>query len=152
MDGVLTFEFEPAFESNPCAESGHISVYFTRFVYRDGDAFAITKLVVPKNVTGAYGLVSATLGDWSEEAENESRIAFLMQVRSVPGRYEFSVLDSEYSPWAENKVLGLLLTREKALAHPWLADAYAVLGKLFEVDTEFTDLLVRASISADLES
>lgn len=123
---MLSFEFNPPKECEPCSCCGGRTTLLTRFVYKDGDAHAIYYVRFSNNHTERSVLATVSLGEWGEGTSPEQRVAFALQLRSAPTEYEVEVLNSAHSPWREAKVIGRTLDREEALKHPFLPEVFHI--------------------------
>ena len=132
--GMLTIEFEPPKESAPCECCGGRTSSFTRFVYLDGDAYAIYYAKFSDNHSDRVVVATVSLGAWGEDSTPEQRVAFAMEVRSTESEYQVSLIDAERSPWREAKVIGRTLDREQALAHPLVKEAFHVTDHMVAED------------------
>ena len=123
---MLSFEFNPPNESEPCSCCGGKTTSLTRFVYQDGDAHAIYYARFSDNHPERSVLATVSLGEWGEGVNPEQRVAFALQLRSAPSEYEVEVLDSALSPWREAKIIGRTLNRAEALKHPLLPEVFHI--------------------------
>ncbi|MGZ3417820.1 MAG: hypothetical protein ACXWUG_25925 [Polyangiales bacterium] len=105
------------------SEDGPVGVYFAG--YTEGHEERIGTLIV-------------SLGDWSEEATPASRVAFVTKVRVLDGQPQVMLVDPEDSPWDDIEILGRLLTREEALAHPMKATCFHAIDHILAEDDRFT--------------
>ena len=123
---MLTLEFEPEHESGPCECCGGRTTSLTRFVHKDGDAYAIYYAQFSNNHPEHSVLATVSLGPWGEGAVPEQRVAFALELRSSQSQYEVAVIDADRSPWREAKIIGRTLNRDEALKHPMLAEVFHI--------------------------
>jgi hypothetical protein len=64
--------------------------------------------------------LAVSVGLWGEGSSPEDRAAFALDLRCGPDNYGVKVCDAETSPWFGAELLGPMLDREAALAHPWI--------------------------------
>lgn len=103
-------------------ENGPAGVYFAG--YTEGHDERIGTLIV-------------SLGDWSDDAPPSAREAFVTKVRVVDGQPQVMVVDPDDSPWDDLDILGRLLTREEALAHPDKARYFHAIDHVIAGDARF---------------
>jgi hypothetical protein len=121
---VLSFEFEPPREQGLCACCGGRIIALTRFVHRDGDAYAVYLATFSDNHQEKVVSLVAGLGDWGEGTTAVDRVAIAMQLRCTDTGFAVAVVDGSSTPWSGAAFLGHSLTREEALAHPFVDDAF----------------------------
>jgi hypothetical protein len=126
---MTTYDIEftdPAISRCECC--GARRVRLTRFVTRNGSAFAVYYASYSNNHPEQELAMLISLGDWSDEADPSRRSAFLCRVRATDP-YEVMLGDASTSLWSNVSVMGRLLTREEARAHSDKATAFAVLDE-----------------------
>jgi hypothetical protein len=106
----------------------------TRFVYRDGDAYAVYYAAFSDNHPDRVVSMVVSLGEWADDARPDQRTAFALLLRSGPENYEVTVVDGETSPWHGATILGRFLSRAGALSHPWLKEVFHVADHVCEAD------------------
>jgi len=131
---MLTIEFEPPKESAPCECCGGRTTSLTRFVYREGNAYAIYYAKFSANHPDRVVVATISFGEWREATPPEQRVAFAMELRSTENEYQVGLTDAEGSPWREAKVIGRTLNREEALAHPLVKEAFHVTDHMVAED------------------
>jgi hypothetical protein len=130
---MLTFEFEePEITRCECCGGEHSTLI--RYIYQDGDAYAVyyARFSEAHRDHPVHGLVA--LEDWSEEAGPWDRVAFAIELWSDEDAYRVSVVDSAKSPWNHVTALGRILDREEALAHERLQEVFHISDHLTEDD------------------
>lgn len=131
---MLEIEFEPPFRSEPCECCGGITTSLTRFVKQDGDAFAVVYLRFADNHEERIVKAAISVGKWWDGTGPADRTAFALQLRSGAENYEVMVRDAEDSPWKSVELLGEMLDREQALAHPMVEEVFHITDHLFAED------------------
>jgi hypothetical protein len=122
---------------------GGLTVRLTRFVERDGDAFAVYYAMYSNNHPDNELAMLVSLGPWGESDAPEDRAAFYCTVRVAADPYEVMLGDAAASPWSGAKLMGTLLSREGARAHPWKATAFEVLDEACARDPGLIGFLQR---------
>jgi len=87
---VLTFEFEPPQASEPCSCCGGKTTALTRFVHKDGDAYAVYYARFSDNHPDRLVLATVSLGEWGKGSRPEQRVAFALEIRATNSRDEAS--------------------------------------------------------------
>ena len=125
---MLELEFdEPLFFTCECC--GGRTTRLTRFVSRDGSAYAVYYASFSDKHSDRTAKVIVSIGGWGGWEGDEpppDRAAFAMEIRSGAENYEVMVTSAADSPWADSKILGVMLDRDQALAHPWIKEAFHV--------------------------
>lgn len=140
---MLTFEFEPPSESEPCECCGGRTVALTRFVYNDGDAYAIYYARFSRDHPERVVVATVSLGEWSEDSTPDQRVAFALELRATDKEYQVGLIDAEQSPWQKAKIIGRTLNRDEALAHPRVKEAFHITDHLV-----IDDALIREYLNA----
>ena len=134
---MIEIEFnEPRVSACDCC--GGPITRLTRFVSQNGDAFAIYYAMFSNRHTPRLVRTIIGIGEWpgweTDEAVPAARVAFAMELRVGTDNYEVSVIDAAESPWSHVELLGKKLTREEALAHPWIKDAFHIADHMIADD------------------
>jgi len=130
---MIEIEFEePKFEACECC--GNTTTRLTRFVYQDGDAFAVYYVLFTDGHEDkvAYSLIG--LGEWGEDGEPEMRIAFAVNIWDNDHNWAVTVTDKDESPWSHVEFLGKIVDREEALQHPWIKDVFHITDHIVAED------------------
>lgn len=138
---MLSIEFEPARESEPCPCCGGKTTALTRFVHKDGDAHAIYYARFSDNHSERVVLATVSIGDWSEGTPPEQRVAFALELRAAASEFQVGVVDAMQSPWRNAKIIGRTLDRAEALAHPLLKEAFHITDHMVREDIPIRDYL-----------
>lgn len=127
-----------------CEDCGELSVRRTGFVHRNDDAYAVYYAAYT-NHHADHGLAMlVALGDWDDDADPADRAAFYCRVRPTEVAYEVMLGDAAESPWSDAKIIGRLLSRDAARAHPWRDAAFEVLDAALAQDLSLRSFLRRA--------
>ncbi|CCQ91124.1 conserved hypothetical protein [Nitrospina gracilis 3/211] len=120
---MIEIEFEPPGQST-CDCCGGTTTRLTRFVYRDGNAFAVYYALFTDGHERkvAYALIG--LGEWGVGSSPEKRTAFSVKIWQNDAGWAVTVTDRSESPWKNETFLGTILDREPALQHPFIKDVY----------------------------
>lgn len=137
---------EPSWSTCPCC--GDLTIRLTRFVYRDGDAFAVYYVQYSNGHPDSELAMVVSLGAWGEGSLPRDRAAFFCRVRATQTAYEVMLGDVADSPWSDVELLGAALSGEQARAHPWKATAFEVLDSAFEQDPALSAYLRREQCGA----
>ena len=138
---MLSAEFEPPKDSQRCACCGGLTTQLTRFVYRDGDAYAIYLAQFSNNHPDRVVLATVSLGEWGGDSTAQDRVAFALQLGVSDAAYQVSVLSAEESPWREKQILGRTLDRKEALSHPRIDEVFEVTDFMVAEDEPLKEYL-----------
>jgi hypothetical protein len=130
---LLTIEFEKP-RTSSCDCCGGTTTHLTRFVYRDGDAYAVYRAAFADNHPDRSVSMVVSLGEWEDDSEAARRIAISLDVRSGAENYQVMVVDGSESSFASTPLLGRCLSRSEALAHPWLQEVFHITDHVLEED------------------
>ncbi len=111
----------------------------TRFVAKDGDAFAIYKATFADGHRESGVLMAIGIDDNWEAVESENRVAFACKVWIKGDEYIISITDKADSPWSETKVLGRMLNLDEALANEWIEEVYHLTDHILSEDEAIKD-------------
>lgn len=132
---MIEIEFnKPNLVKCECCENE--SVNLTRFVSKDGNAYAIyyanfTFGHDDKVVNGMIGL-----GDWGEFSNPENRTAFPFCIWEDEDIYQISLVDRIESPWSDVTFLGKILDRKESLEHNWIKEVFHITDHIIREDKE----------------
>jgi hypothetical protein len=130
---MIEIEFEePTIKKCDCC--GQQIVTLTRFVHKDGDAFAIyyanfTRGHADKVVHGLIGL-----GEWGDNTKPADRIAFPFDIRTNETNYQVGLINAKETPLADTTFLGKLLDRDEALKHDWIKEVFHITDHMVSDD------------------
>jgi hypothetical protein len=130
---MLTFEFEQPSHSQ-CPGCDGKTTRLTRFVHKDNDAYAVYYASFSDSPSHAHVSVIISLGEWGNDAPPSGRCAFYVHIRNAGDNYEVEVKDAAQSLWGKVGLLGTMLTREEALAHPWIKKVFHITDHIVAED------------------
>ena len=126
-------EFEEP-DISVCKCCGRTSKRLTRFVTRDGEAFAVYYAMFTEGHDDRKAFVMVGLGDWDEDAlPEEARASFTYQVWFADDVYQLSLIDPDQSPW-DTSYLGRRLSAADARAHPLLQEVFDLSDHILRCD------------------
>ena len=132
---MIDIEFaEPVHEVCDCCEG--TTTRLTRFVRKDGDAYAIYYAMYSDNHPERVVKLAVCLGEWAQDAEPVNRTAFALTMRCDESDYLLTVVDADESPWRGIRILGKMLNRDEALNHPWIKDVFHITDHVVTDDPE----------------
>jgi hypothetical protein len=122
---MIEIEFENPIKDK-CVCCGEEEIRLTRFVYQDGDAFAVyyAKFIKNHGDKVVYGLIG--LGEWGEGTESLDRTAFPFKIWANKDNYQVGLNSKEESPWKDVDFLGKILDRLEGLTHPFIKDVFHI--------------------------
>jgi hypothetical protein len=137
---MLTFDFEEP-KSSTCSCCGGTTASLTRFVYEDGNAYAIyyARFGVGHEPRVLQAVVS--IGGWGEGTGPWDRVAFALKLWSDEGQYQVAVVDAAESPWSGVELLGRMLDRPEALEHERLHEVFHISDHMVSDDTPLRNYL-----------
>jgi len=121
-------------ETSVCECCGRTSKRLTRFVTRDGGAFAVYYVTFTEGHGDRKAFVMVGLGDWDEDAlPEEVRTAFTYEIWLADDAYQLSLIDPDESPWSST-YLGRRLSIAEARAHPLLKEVFDLSDHMVRCD------------------
>jgi len=140
---MLTFGLEEP-SSSKCECCGGVTTSLTRFVYEDGNAYAIyyARFGLDHDPRVVEAVVS--VGEWGEGSGPWDRVAFSLRLRATEGEYQVTVVDAAESPWEGIELLGRILDRADALEHERLDEIFHITDHMVRDDPPLRDYLNRA--------
>lgn len=126
-------------EYSTCECCGSTTTSLTRFVSREGAAFAV---YLAKFSDGPHDYVSvlAGFGDWREEGLPADRTAIAFRIWTAQDSFQVGLVDAEDDGWT-GEFLGRRLSRAEALDCEWKAEAFALSDHIVECDRPIIDFL-----------
>ncbi|NOJ79802.1 hypothetical protein [Myxococcus xanthus] len=132
---MLSFQFLPP-RTSRCDCCGGTATRLQGYVYRDGVNHAVYFAqytdIHPERIVSFV----VSLGEWGKGGPEGKRVAFVLALRKGEDNLEMTVTDSVDSPWKRIRLLGQMLDREEALAHPWLKEVFLITEQVFQQDAE----------------
>ena len=121
-----------------CACCGHRTTKLTRFVTREGSAFAAYYAHFSDGPEHNDVQLLVGFGPWGEDAPSEARSAIAMRLWNTADNFNVSLVDADH--W-DTEILGRRLSREEALASPWKQEAFDLSDHIVECDQPIVDYL-----------
>ena len=126
-------------DQSVCECCGGITTKLTRFVERQGAAFAVYFARFSDNHEDGYVSVLAGFGDWSDGAEPAARTAFGFRIWTAEDSYQVGLVDAD-EDW-ETDYLGRKLMRDEALTHPLKQELFDLSDHIVECDQPIVEYL-----------
>lgn len=121
-------------EHSTCDCCGKKTTRLTRFVRRDGNAFAVYFVMFTDGHEDSAASVMVGIGDWDDDAVPEdARVAFTYRIWLADDSYQLSVIDPDDSPW-DTEYLGRRLPRDEALHHDLLQEVFDLSDHMVRCD------------------
>ncbi len=135
---MIEIEFN-APSTKTCDCCGQEVVSLTRYVHKDGNAFAVyfisfTRGHLPKVAHGIIGL-----GEWEDGTGPGDRLAFPFKIWTKGIHYQVGVVDAEESGWRHTTILGRILNRNEALQHSWIKEVFHITDHIVAEDKIVVD-------------
>ena len=138
MDHRDQIEFEEP-NTSICECCGGQTTSLTRFVTREGNAFAVYFARFSDNHPDHDVGVLVGVGDWSADAPPSSRTAIAFRIWTTEDSYQVTLLDAA-DEWDTN-FLGVKLTREQAMQSEWKQEAFDLSDHIVECDRPIIEYL-----------
>jgi len=123
-------------KKSTCECCGGTSTSLTRFVYKDGDAFAIYYASFSDNHPESAVIGVISVGGWGGDGIPLNRAAFPFRLWEGEENFNVGLTNANESPWNGIELLGKMLDREEALSHHWIEDVFHITDHITEDDTE----------------
>jgi hypothetical protein len=120
-------------EVGHCACCGARQEILTRYVTRNGNAFAIYKAVLTFGQHPHRAHMIAGFGRWEEDADPSERVAITFDLWSDEGAANITIVDERDSSWSSG-FLGKVLEREVALKHPLSREVFGLMNHVARCD------------------
>jgi hypothetical protein len=132
---MLEIEFAtPAVKTCECC--GGATTTLTRYVTIDDRAQAVYFASFSDNHPEQVVSVLLSLGPWWEGAGPEGRVSFGLKIWQTKERYNVGVVDADGVGWPNSKLMGRRLTRDEALSHPRINEAFHISDHIVAEDPE----------------
>jgi hypothetical protein len=128
-------------EGAPCTCCGVASTTAHGFVYRNGDAYAIYYAGWSARHPEHGVTMAIAVGQWEDGSSTADRVSIGLRATSTATSIDFRALNSDESPWSDTPLLGKMLEREHALAHPAWREVLAVAEHVVRDDARVRDFL-----------
>ncbi|MCB1025817.1 MAG: hypothetical protein KDB79_15585 [Acidobacteria bacterium] len=117
-----------------CECCGGTTTNLTRFVYKEGDAYAIYYATFSNNHPEASVTGVISIGGWDTDDIPEDRVAFPFRIWESKDDFNVGLTSVADSPWNHVKILGKMLDREEALSHPWINEVFHITEHITDDD------------------
>jgi hypothetical protein len=98
------------------------------FIYKDASAYGVYYAAwAPQHLDRGVTL-AICVGDWDDDAPADARTCAGLEAYEGEGEVLFRSIGPEASPWPSSELLGPMLSRSAALAHP-LKSEFLVLAE-----------------------
>jgi hypothetical protein len=138
---MFEIEFEAPNDPKLCECCGGLTTSLTRFVYRNGDAFAVYWASFTDNHPDRLVKLLIGIGQWGDGTSKDDRRGFAMDLRVADSQYEIMVTNAEQSPWKAKTIIGHILDREEALADSWIKEVFHLTDHILSQDILIKDFL-----------
>ena len=141
---MITIEFgEPQVSSCDCC--GGVTTRLTRFVYRDGDAYAVYYAAFSDNHPERYVSLIVSIGEWGNDAPPTLRVAVPMRLWAGEDDFNVTVTNASDSPWHDVGILGRVMDRDEALSDPRIKEVFHITDHILDQDTPLKEYLAKAA-------
>ncbi|MCU7806157.1 MAG: hypothetical protein KZQ96_23535 [Candidatus Thiodiazotropha sp. (ex Lucinoma borealis)] len=113
-----------------CHCCGQESLIGNGFVYSNGDAYAVYYVGWSEAHPEKRVSFALAIGEWDDDSTSSNRICFGIEAYEGENEILCEVINPKDSPWPSTDLLGNMLTREDALKHPLLKEAFVILEKI----------------------
>ena len=126
-------------KKSTCECCGGTMTSLTRFVYKDGNAFAIYHATFSESHFESSLLGVISLGDWDSDEVSPNRVGFPFRLWQGEENFNVGITNQDECPWRDSKVIGRILDREEALAHHWINDVFHITDYITKDDVEIVN-------------
>ena len=96
------------------------------FVYKNSDAYAVYYAGWSEAHDSKKVTLALALGEWGESSTTNDRTCIGLEAFETEHEIQFRVIDPDESPWPNTELMGSMLCRDKALAHPLLQEVFLI--------------------------
>jgi len=121
----IEIEFSPPAHS-ACECCGGTTTTLTRFLTIDDEARGVYYAAFSDNHPEPHVIVLLSLGKWWDGTGPDDRCAFGLRLWLVDDQFQVGVIDANAAGWPNAKLMGRRLSREEALEHPQINEAFHV--------------------------
>lgn len=114
-------------EPSLCKCCGKTSCVAHGFVYKQGDAYAVYFASWSTMHTDKKVMFAIAIGEWDDSSSVADRTCFGIEAQDLNNDIGFRVFEPEESPWPENDLLGVMLSRDEALNNKLLDEVFEIL-------------------------
>lgn len=133
---MLIIETDEPPRTELCQCCGGTTTWLTRFVYSDDDAFAVYYAAFSDEHLEREITIAIGIGEWGDESTADDRRSFALVMRETETELAVTVTDAEESPWRNSEIIGRMLDRDEALAHPLISDVFHITDHMVTDDPE----------------
>ena len=125
---MTTYSIEVGDDRNAstCYCCGRDSCTGHGFVYKDDDAYAVYYVGWCDEHLEKKVSIALAIGEWDDESTNDDRVCFGIEASENVDEILFRALEPTESPWSDTHLLGPMLTRDQAVAHPLIKEVFVV--------------------------
>lgn len=147
----MNLELEEGEPDRPtrCDCCGRVSRSVHGFIYKDGDAYAVYYAGWSEGHPDRGVTMAVAVGEWDEDSDASNRVSVGLEARSSVSEIQLGVLEPERSPWANTELLGAMVARRAALAHPRLPEIMEVAEYVVTCDERVSSFLNQSPMESD---
>jgi hypothetical protein len=149
---MFRIEFESPVETETCKCCGSKTTTLTRFVYKDGDAFAVYFASFVREHSGQPAIATISIGEWGDGTSPDDRSAFANEIRCATEQYQVAIIDSVRSPWKDAQMIGRTLDRAEPMSHPMLSEVFHLTDHIVGEDEPLKSYLDKPRLPTNLRS
>ena len=141
---MITIECEePKLSRCDCCSG--VTTRLTRFVYRDGDAYAVYYAAFSDNHPERYVSLIVSIGEWANDAPPSVRVAVPLRIWVGEGKLNVTIVNGADSPWEDTTILGRVLDRAEALGHARIQEVFHITDHICTEDAPVREYLSGAA-------
>ncbi len=122
----LNIEIGEDYKQAVCSCCGRSSKTGHGFIYKNGNAYAVYYVGWSDAHLDRKVSLAIAIGAWDDSSTPADRTCFGIDAYEGENEFLFKVIEPNNSPWAETDLLGKMTSREKALNHHLLQDAFVI--------------------------
>ena len=129
MTVTYNFEFEDPIEQ-ACGCCGSPIISLTRFVYRNGDAFAVYKAALSFGSHERVADIVFNVGEgWGDNVSSHEHPEFALKAWCDDETFKFSVVEPHDSGWKPG-LLSSILSRKNQMDSPYIGEVFAMCDQI----------------------
>ena len=139
---AITIELAERVEDE-CSCCGGRLIRLTRFVHADGAHAVYYAAFSPGSSERSVRVLLSVgaWGGWDGGRIPKKRVAFAFCIQTTGSEYQTTIVDAVESPWYGVKILGKILNRKNALAHPWIQEVFHIADHIVTDDRDVKEHL-----------
>jgi hypothetical protein len=137
----LSLEIGENYNSSVCHCCGQKSNVGHGFIYKNDDAYAVYYAGWSLNHADKKVSFAIAIGEWDDNSTNSNRTCFGIEVFEEKNRFLFTIVEPIKSPWSNTGLLGRMLPRCDALAHPCLNEVFHLVEYVIHNHTAIQEYL-----------